>query len=129
MKDDLINSMRHYLSPHEVDLLLLQFGLMDEHTLPKGFAGPLMISEVSQLVDLKPDKVWRLINNSLRQLKALIAHNPLYDQIDDEDTEARNLKYLKWRTKRQLMQSGSNPTSFVWHPSKLSSRGILHACQ
>ena len=36
MKDDLINSMRRYLSPHEVDLLLLQFGMMDEHTLPKG---------------------------------------------------------------------------------------------
>jgi len=74
MKDDLIKSMRRYLPPHEVDLLLLRFGLMDEHTLPKGFSGPLTISEVSQLVGLKSDKVRRLINNSLSQLKALIAH-------------------------------------------------------
>ena len=81
------------------------------------------------MVGLKSDKVRRLINNSLRQLTALIAHDLLYDQIDDEDTEARNLEQLKWRTERQLTQSGSNPTSFVWHPSKLSSRGILDACQ
>ena len=74
LKDDLIKSLRRYLSPHEVDLLLLRFGLMDEKTLPNGFSGPLTISEVSQLVGLKPDKVRRLINNSLRQLKTLIAH-------------------------------------------------------
>mmetsp|Transcript_8712 Transcript_8712/g.17776 ORF Transcript_8712/g.17776 Transcript_8712/m.17776 type:complete len:872 (-) Transcript_8712:3-2618(-) len=62
MKDSLISSIRSVLSPHEVDLLLLRYGLMDERTLPHGFAGPLTIAEVSRLVGLKPDKVRRMIN-------------------------------------------------------------------
>jgi RNA polymerase primary sigma factor len=74
MKGDLVTTLRRYLSPHEVDLLLLRYGLMDEKTLPYGFSGPLTIAEVSRLVDLKPDKVRRMINKSLRQLRHLIAH-------------------------------------------------------
>lgn len=74
LRDDLIESLRRYLTPLEVDILLLRYGLMDEKTSPHGFFGPLTISEVSRLVGMKPDKVRRLINNSLRQLKYLIAH-------------------------------------------------------
>ncbi len=74
MKDDLVSTLKRYLSPHEVDLLLLRYGLMDEKTLPYGFSGPLTIAEVSRLVGLKPDKVRRMINKSLRQLRHLIAH-------------------------------------------------------
>lgn len=74
MKDDLISTLNRYLSSHEVDLLLLRFGLMDERTLPHGFSGPLTIAEVSRLAGLKPDKVRRMINRSLRQLRHLIAH-------------------------------------------------------
>jgi len=74
MKDDLISTLYRYLSSHEVDLLLLRYGLMDERTLPHGFSGPLTIAEVSRLVGLKPDKVRRMINKSLRQLRHLIAH-------------------------------------------------------
>ena len=74
MKDDLVSTLRRYLSPHEVDLLLLRYGLMDEKTLQYGFSGPLTIAEVSRLVGLKPDKVRRMINKSLRQLRHLIAH-------------------------------------------------------
>lgn len=74
MKQDLVATLRQYLSPHEVDLLLLRYGLMDEKTLPYGFSGPLTIAEVSRLVGLKPDKVRRMINKSLRQLRHLIAH-------------------------------------------------------
>jgi RNA polymerase primary sigma factor len=74
MKEDLISTLRRYLAPHEVDLLLLRYGLMDERTLPYGFSGPLTIAEVSRLVGLKPDKVRRMINKSLRQLRHLIAH-------------------------------------------------------
>jgi len=73
-RDDLIDSLRRYLAPHEVDLILLRYGLMDERTLPHGFSGPLTISEVSRLVGIKPDKVRRMLNSSLRQLKHLIAH-------------------------------------------------------
>jgi len=74
MKEDLVGTLKRYLSPHEVDLLLLRYGLMDEKTLPYGFSGPLTIAEVSRLVGLKPDKVRRVINKSLRQLRHLIAH-------------------------------------------------------
>ena len=74
MKEDLVNTLKRYLPPHEVDLLLLRYGLMDEKTLSYGFSGPLTIAEVSRLVGLKPDKVRRMINKSLRQLRHLIAH-------------------------------------------------------
>jgi RNA polymerase primary sigma factor len=74
MKQALIETLRRYLSPFEVNLLLLRYGLMDERTLPYGFSGPLTIAEVSRLVELKPDKVRRMINKSLRHLRDLIAH-------------------------------------------------------
>lgn len=72
MKDALVDSLRNVLSPHEVDLLLLRFGLMDERTLPHGFAGPLTIAEVSRLVGLKPDKVRRMINKCLSKLRPVM---------------------------------------------------------
>ena len=71
-KEALIDSLRSVLSPHEVDLLLLRFGLMDERTLPHGFAGPLTIAEVSRLVGLKPDKVRRMINKCLSKLRPVL---------------------------------------------------------
>lgn len=74
MKEDLIDTLKRYLPAHEVDILLLRYGLMDERTEPHGFSGPLTIAEVSRLVGLKPDKVRRMINKSLRQLRHLIAH-------------------------------------------------------
>lgn len=74
MREDLISTLRRYLSPHEVDLILLRYGLMDERALPEGFSGPLTIADVSRLVGLKPDKVRRIINNCLRQLRHLIAN-------------------------------------------------------
>ena len=82
MKDHLIGTLRRYLSPHEVDLLLLRYGLMDERALPKGMSGPLTIAEVSKLVGLKPDKVRRIIINSQKQLKHL-----MNDQWSDFDIE------------------------------------------
>jgi RNA polymerase primary sigma factor len=72
MKEHLIGTIRRYLLPHEVDLLLLRYGLMDERALPKGMSGPLTIAEVSDLVGLKPDKVRRIIINSQKQLRHLM---------------------------------------------------------
>lgn len=72
MKEHLINTIRQYLLPHEVDLLLLRYGLMDERALPKGMSGPLTIANISRLVGLKPDKVRRIIINSQKQLKHLM---------------------------------------------------------
>merc|ERR1711923_100171 len=71
LREDLIQSLRRYLNPLEVHLLLLRYGLMD-HDLHSIQNGPKTITEVSQVVGLKPDKVRRLINNSLRQLKNVI---------------------------------------------------------
>ena len=72
MKEHLIGTLRRYLSPQEVDLLLLRYGLMDDRALPKGMSGPLTIAEVSTLVGLKPDKVRRIIINSQKQLRHLM---------------------------------------------------------
>lgn len=72
MKEHLIGTIRSYLSPHEVDLLLLRYGLMDERALPRGISGPLTIAELSKLVGLKPDKVRRIIINSQKQLRHLM---------------------------------------------------------
>lgn len=74
IKEDLIDTLHRYLPTHEVEILLLRYGLMDERTEEHGFTGPLTIAEVSRLVGLKPDKVRRMINKSLRQLRHLIAH-------------------------------------------------------
>jgi RNA polymerase primary sigma factor len=73
IKKELIETLSRLLTPHEVDLLTLRFGLVDERTMPFGFSGPLSIAEVSKLVGMKPDKVRRRINTSLRQLRSLIA--------------------------------------------------------
>lgn len=71
-KEHLIGTLRRHLLPHEVDLLLLRYGLMDERALPKGMSGPLTIADVSKLVGLKPDKVRRIIINSQKQLRHLM---------------------------------------------------------
>mmetsp|Transcript_17759 Transcript_17759/g.42775 ORF Transcript_17759/g.42775 Transcript_17759/m.42775 type:complete len:633 (+) Transcript_17759:168-2066(+) len=72
MKEHLIVTLKKFLSPHEVDLLLLRYGLMDDRALPKGMSGPLTIAELSKLVGLKPDKVRRIIINSQKQLRHLM---------------------------------------------------------
>jgi len=72
VKEHLIETLRQHLLPHEVDLLLLRYGLMDERALPEGMSGPLTIAAVSSLVGLKPDKVRRIIINSQKQLKHLM---------------------------------------------------------
>jgi RNA polymerase primary sigma factor len=71
IREDLIETLNRHLDPESVDLLLLRYGLKDD-ALPEGLAGPLTIAQVSQLVGLKPDKVRRMINNSLKQLRFLI---------------------------------------------------------
>jgi RNA polymerase sigma factor (sigma-70 family) len=95
-RDDLIQSMRQYLCGNEVDLLLLRYGLVNPKLLPEGYShgAPLTIREVSQLVGLKPDKVRRLLNNSLRTLKTLMAHewDPYYYQSQQASFDALKLK-------------------------------------
>ena len=71
LREDLIAMLKKNLSEEEVRLLMLRYGLMDsvEQNLKKG---PLTIAEVSRTVGYKPDKVRRIINRSLRQMKNVI---------------------------------------------------------
>jgi len=75
LKEDLISTLKEHLAPRDVDIILLRYGLMDEKTEPHGFSGPLTIKEVGRLVGLKPDKVRRILDTCLNQLKHLIAHD------------------------------------------------------
>eukprot|EP00586_Coscinodiscus_wailesii_P022630 CAMPEP_0172520880 /NCGR_PEP_ID=MMETSP1066-20121228/292249_1 /TAXON_ID=671091 /ORGANISM="Coscinodiscus wailesii, Strain CCMP2513" /LENGTH=291 /DNA_ID=CAMNT_0013303697 /DNA_START=703 /DNA_END=1578 /DNA_ORIENTATION=+ len=74
MKDELVKTLRQYLSSREVEILSLRYGLMDETNLSDGFSGPLTYSELSRVIGCKPDKVRRGINDSLKRLRSLIGN-------------------------------------------------------
>lgn len=71
MRENLVQTLYHHLTPEEVQLLLLRYGLHDDLPPEYGF-GPLTIASVSQIVGLKPDKVRRIINRSLQQLRVIM---------------------------------------------------------
>jgi RNA polymerase primary sigma factor len=71
LREDLIETMRRHLTEDEVNLLRLRYGLCE--SMPRSLKnGPLTIAEVSKIVGLKPDKVRRILNKSLKQLKVVI---------------------------------------------------------
>ena len=71
LREDLIDTLYRHLTEEETKLLLLRYGLLD--TLPQNLKnGPLTIAEVSRMVGLKPDKVRRMLNKSLKHLKAVM---------------------------------------------------------
>jgi DNA-directed RNA polymerase sigma subunit (sigma70/sigma32) len=71
LREDLIETLNRHLSDEETTLLLLRYGLTD--SVPMNVkAGPLTIAELSRIVGMKPDKVRRMINKSLKQMKAVI---------------------------------------------------------
>jgi DNA-directed RNA polymerase sigma subunit (sigma70/sigma32) len=71
LREDLISALHEHLSDEEANLLLLRYGLVESK--PQNLkSGPLTIAEVSRMVGLKPDKVRRMINKSLKQLKSVI---------------------------------------------------------
>lgn len=71
MREDLIRTLHYHLTPEEVELLLLRYGLRDD--LPSEYGvGPLTIASVSRIVGLKPDKVRRMLNNSLKHLQVIM---------------------------------------------------------
>jgi RNA polymerase sigma factor (sigma-70 family) len=69
LREDVIETLNRHLSPEEVELLLLRYGLKDGHNGNRKLGSQLTIAELSEMVGLKPDKVRRIINRSLRQLK------------------------------------------------------------
>eukprot|EP00588_Corethron_pennatum_P014433 CAMPEP_0194278380 /NCGR_PEP_ID=MMETSP0169-20130528/10429_1 /TAXON_ID=218684 /ORGANISM="Corethron pennatum, Strain L29A3" /LENGTH=526 /DNA_ID=CAMNT_0039022539 /DNA_START=215 /DNA_END=1795 /DNA_ORIENTATION=+ len=79
VRDDLIGVVRSVLGSLEADIVMLRFGLIDERLMPAMSSGPLSIAEVSIAVGLKPDKVRRLINNSLSKLRPVLKEEWLVD--------------------------------------------------
>ena len=71
LREDLIATLERHLEAEEVELLLLRYGLKETET---NFTGrQLTIAELSRNVGLKPDKVRRILNRSLRQLKTSVS--------------------------------------------------------
>ena len=71
LREDLIETLNRHLTPQEVELLLLRYGLADDLS-PEYGMGPMTIASVSRAVGLKPDKVRRIINKSLKHLQTII---------------------------------------------------------
>jgi RNA polymerase sigma factor (sigma-70 family) len=69
LREDLIETLNRHLEPAEVDLLLLRFGL--KQGISDKLSDHPTIAELSRAVGLKPDRVRRMIDRSLKQLKAL----------------------------------------------------------
>jgi RNA polymerase sigma factor (sigma-70 family) len=71
LREDLTSALHEHLSDEEANLLLLRYGMVESK--PQNLkSGPLTIAEVSRMVGLKPDKVRRMINKSLKHLKSVI---------------------------------------------------------
>eukprot|EP00980_Cylindrotheca_fusiformis_P007526 scaffold1561_cov129-Cylindrotheca_fusiformis.AAC.18 len=71
LREDLIETLNRHLPDEQATLLMLRYGLMDSVARNARY-GPLTIAEVSRIVGMKPDKVRRLINKSLKQLQAVM---------------------------------------------------------
>ena len=80
LREDLLKALNFHLTKEEASMLMLRFGMDEEHASSKK-AGRT-ISEVSNMVGLKPDKVRRTINRSLKQLEVLIGDEFKYYNRD-----------------------------------------------
>ena len=67
--EDLIETLHRHLSPEEVELLLLRYGLAETPSNQILNNKQLTIAELSRTVGLKPDKVRRMIKKSLDRLQ------------------------------------------------------------
>ena len=68
VRQDIINAMSRHLSPEELELLLLRYGLKEGIETKRLGATPT-IAEISDAIGLKPDKVRRIIQKSLTRLR------------------------------------------------------------
>lgn len=74
LREDLIDSLYRSLDRESAHIIMLRYGLVEAHVLPRGYGGALTIAQVSQLVSMKPDKVRRRIIKSLKELKFSIGN-------------------------------------------------------
>eukprot|EP00977_Amphora_coffeiformis_P024077 scaffold15034_cov181-Amphora_coffeaeformis.AAC.9 len=69
LREDLIETLRRHLTEDEVELLLLRYGLKELPQSNTRVGSQPTIAELSRVLDMKPDKVRRLINRALKQLR------------------------------------------------------------
>jgi len=81
LREDLLKALNFHLTEEEASMLMLRFGMDEEDHASSKKAGRT-ISEVSNMVGLKPDKVRRTINRSLKQLEHLIGDEFKYYNRD-----------------------------------------------
>lgn len=72
VRDDLLSILKRYLDPIEVQILMLRFGLLDEHDVSDTKSKPLTYKEISEITGIKTDKIRRILSRSLVQLKDVI---------------------------------------------------------
>jgi RNA polymerase primary sigma factor len=70
-REDLVKALHSHLSDEEAKLLMLRYGLIEDKKRIHN-SGLRTIAEVSRLAGLKPDKVRRILNRSLKQLEAVL---------------------------------------------------------
>jgi RNA polymerase primary sigma factor len=73
LREDLIDTLQRHLTAEEVELLLLRYGFKKAPSDDGRDVAPTnrqtTIAELSRIMGLKPDKVRRMINRALQQLK------------------------------------------------------------
>ena len=70
LREDLLRALRLHLTEEEANVLILKFGMDDDYASSKKIGRSII--EVGKLVDLKPDKVRRIIRRSLKRLENTI---------------------------------------------------------
>jgi RNA polymerase primary sigma factor len=73
LREDLVKTLYRYLTPDEVEILLLRYGLVKRPMTVRDAASnrQTSIAELSNIFGMKPDKVRRMIDSSLKRLKGL----------------------------------------------------------
>ena len=69
LREDLIETLHRYLAEDEVELLLLRYGLKELPQSNTRVGAQPTIAELGRVLDMKPDKVRRVINRALKQLR------------------------------------------------------------
>mmetsp|Transcript_52023 Transcript_52023/g.58995 ORF Transcript_52023/g.58995 Transcript_52023/m.58995 type:complete len:689 (+) Transcript_52023:146-2212(+) len=82
LREDLIKALRSHLSEEEASIIMLRFGMDGDMEQSSPRSGGRTISEVSKMIGLKPDKVRRTINRSLKQLQVLVGKDFEYYNRD-----------------------------------------------
>jgi RNA polymerase primary sigma factor len=82
LREDLIEALNRYLTPEEVEILLFRYGLKELPESKTRIGGQPTIAELSRVLGLKPDKIRRTIQKSLKCLRLYGADEMLSYQRD-----------------------------------------------